>query len=87
MQAFAEARLGYAGEGLESDAPRCRGNWRARSGVAPQPNAAATQASLAACRARQGGPQAVPMHAMALLFARNAGVEPDRTVGRSCAAH
>ncbi|MBL6455785.1 FAD-dependent oxidoreductase [Belnapia sp. T6] len=47
------------------------------SGVVLQPSAAAMQAGLAACRARRGSPQAVPMHAMALLFARNAGVEPD----------
>lgn len=47
------------------------------SGVAPAPNMAAMRAGLATCRARRGGPQTVPMHAMALLFARNAGVEPD----------
>jgi len=35
------------------------------------------EAGLAAARARRGGPAAVPMHAMATLFARNAGVEPD----------
>jgi hypothetical protein len=32
---------------------------------------------LARCRARRRLPQSVPMHAMALLFARRAGVEPD----------
>ncbi len=47
------------------------------SGVVAAPNAAAMQEGLAACRARRGGPQAVPMHVMALLFARNASVEPD----------
>lgn len=47
------------------------------SGMTPFPAPAAMRAGLAACRARRGGPQAVPMHAMALLFARNAGVEPD----------
>jgi cation diffusion facilitator CzcD-associated flavoprotein CzcO len=47
------------------------------SGVVPLPGAAAMRAGLAASHARRGGPPAVPMHAMALLFARNAGVEPD----------
>ena len=47
------------------------------AGVVAAPDIAAMQAVLAACRARRGGPQAMPMHAMALTFARNAGVEPD----------
>ena len=47
------------------------------AGMVAAPDAAAMQAGLAACRARRGGPQAMPMHAMALTFARNAGVEPD----------
>jgi dimethylaniline monooxygenase (N-oxide forming) len=47
------------------------------SGAVMAPDAAAMKAGLAACRARRGGPQAVPMHAMALLFAQNGGVEPD----------
>ncbi|MBI0538737.1 dimethylaniline monooxygenase [Roseomonas sp. KE2513] len=47
------------------------------SGSVAAPVAAAMAAGLAACRARRDGPQAVPMHAMALLFARNAGVEPE----------
>lgn len=38
--------------------------------------AAEMRAGLDACKARRGGPQSVPMHAMALLFARHAGVEP-----------
>ncbi|MFC0385723.1 flavin-containing monooxygenase [Muricoccus vinaceus] len=47
------------------------------SGVVPMPGAAIMQGGLAACRMRRGGPQAVPMNAMALLFAGHAGVEPD----------
>jgi cation diffusion facilitator CzcD-associated flavoprotein CzcO len=47
------------------------------SGAVAAPDAAAMQAGLAACRARRGGPQTMAMHAMALLFARYAGVEPD----------
>ncbi|HEY8613742.1 MAG TPA: NAD(P)-binding domain-containing protein [Roseomonas sp.] len=47
------------------------------SGTVLAPSAAAMRSGLAACRARRGGPQAVPMHGMALLFARNAGLEPD----------
>ena len=47
------------------------------SGVVPMPSAGAMEAGLAAAWARRGGPAAVPMHAMATLFARNAGVEPD----------
>jgi cation diffusion facilitator CzcD-associated flavoprotein CzcO len=47
------------------------------SGVVPMPGTLAIQAGLAASHARRSGPAAVPMHAMALLFARNAGVEPD----------
>jgi dimethylaniline monooxygenase (N-oxide forming) len=34
-------------------------------------------AGLARSRALRGGPQSIPMHVLALLFARNAGVEPD----------
>ncbi|WP_207540876.1 flavin-containing monooxygenase [Sabulicella rubraurantiaca] len=47
------------------------------SGVVAPPGTASMREGLASCRARRGGPQTVPMHAMALLFARNAGVEPD----------
>lgn len=47
------------------------------SGTVPAPDAAAMRAGLAACRARRGGPPTMPMHVMATLFARNAGVEPD----------
>jgi hypothetical protein len=46
------------------------------SGVMPMPGTAAMRRGVAACRALRGRPQAAPMHAMALLFARNAGVEP-----------
>jgi dimethylaniline monooxygenase (N-oxide forming) len=35
------------------------------------------QAGLAAYRARRGSPQPLPMHSAALLFAREAGVEPE----------
>lgn len=47
------------------------------SGAVAPPSATAMREGLAACRARRGGSQMVPMHAMALLLARNAGVEPD----------
>jgi hypothetical protein len=47
------------------------------SGRIPTLGDAALRAGLAACRARRGGPQEVPMHAMAVLFASHAGVEPD----------
>lgn len=47
------------------------------AGLRPMPSDEAMQAGLAACRARRSGPVEVPMHAMATLFARNAGVEPD----------
>ncbi len=47
------------------------------SGRTAMPDAAALRAGLAACRARRGAPQEVPMHAMAVLFASHAGVEPD----------
>jgi hypothetical protein len=35
------------------------------------------EAGVAAYRSRRGGPQALPMHVAALMFARAAGVEPD----------
>lgn len=47
------------------------------AGVIPAPTQAAMIEGLARCRARREGPQTVTMNAMALLFARNAGVEPD----------
>lgn len=47
------------------------------AGLVPPPSDSAMRAGLARCRARRGGPQEVPMHAMAVLFARHAQVEPD----------
>jgi len=47
------------------------------SGAVAAPSGAALLAGLDSCRRRRGGPQTLPMHALALLFARNAGVEPD----------
>jgi hypothetical protein len=47
------------------------------SGVQPAPSAEELQAGVEAYRARRGGPQELPCHAAALLFARAAGVEPN----------
>jgi dimethylaniline monooxygenase (N-oxide forming) len=47
------------------------------SGAQPAPSAGDLQAGVAAYRARRGGPQELPCHAAALLFARAAGVEPN----------
>lgn len=47
------------------------------AGMAPAVTPQAMLEGLARSRARRGGPQSVPMQDMALLFARNAGVEPD----------
>jgi len=46
------------------------------SGAQPAPSAEELQAGVEAYRARRGGPQEMPCHAAALLFARAAGVEP-----------
>jgi len=46
------------------------------SGAQPAPSAEELQAGVEAYRARRGGPQELPCHAAALLFARAAGVEP-----------
>ncbi len=46
------------------------------AGVIPAPAHGAMIEGLARCQARRDGPQTVTMNAMALLFARNAGVEP-----------
>jgi thioredoxin reductase len=46
-------------------------------GVRPAPTQEEMQEGLARSRAARGGPRNVLMHAMALLFARRAGVEPD----------
>ncbi|HZH08608.1 MAG TPA: NAD(P)-binding domain-containing protein [Lautropia sp.] len=50
---------------------------QAFAGASAAPTRAAMSEGLTRCRARRGCPQTVPMHAMALLFARHAGVEPD----------
>lgn len=47
------------------------------SGVRPMPGREEMAAVLAAQRARGGFRQHMPMHAAALLFAREAGIEPD----------
>jgi hypothetical protein len=49
------------------------------SGVRPAPGRDEMLAGIAAYRARRGGPQMVPMHVAAVMFARLAGVEPDLT--------
>ena len=46
------------------------------SGALPAPSVEELQAGVEAYRARRGGPQDMPCHAAALLFARAAGVEP-----------
>ena len=47
------------------------------SGTRQAPSRAAMEAGVAAYRAQLGAPQDRPMHPVALLFAREAGVEPD----------
>ncbi|MBM1174381.1 flavin-containing monooxygenase [Microvirga arabica] len=56
-----------------------QGRWIAYTwaGVIPAPSREALAAGLARSRAQRGGPQSIPMQVLALLFARNAGVEPD----------
>jgi hypothetical protein len=46
------------------------------SGTQPAPPKEQLQAGVAAYRSRRGGPQGLPMHVAAILFARAAGVEP-----------
>lgn len=50
---------------------------QAFAGMAPALTHQSMADGLACCRARRGGPHSVPMQDMAILFARNAGVEPD----------
>lgn len=50
---------------------------QAFAGRSPGLTAQSMARGLARARAARGGPQGVPMQAMALLFARHAGVEPD----------
>ncbi|MXQ12832.1 flavin-containing monooxygenase [Microvirga makkahensis] len=47
------------------------------AGVIPAPSSDVLAAGLARSRALRGGPQSIPMQVLALLFARNANVEPD----------
>jgi dimethylaniline monooxygenase (N-oxide forming) len=47
------------------------------SGAQAGPSKDELEAGIEAYRARRGAPQALPMHAAALLFARAAGVEPE----------
>lgn len=56
-----------------------QGRWIAYTwaGVIPAPNREALVAGLARTRAQRGSPHSIPMHVLALLFARAAGVEPD----------
>lgn len=49
----------------------------ALAGVTPMPTRAEMVEGLARARAMRNGPRNVLMHAMAVLFARRAGVEPD----------
>jgi len=56
-----------------------QGRWIAYTwaGVIPALSREALAAGLNRSRAQRGGPQNIPMQVLALLFARNAGVEPD----------
>ncbi|NIX77303.1 NAD(P)-binding domain-containing protein [Microvirga sp. c23x22] len=56
-----------------------QGRWIASAwaGVIPAPSHDALAVGLARGRAQRGGPQSIPMHILALLFAQKAGVEPD----------
>ena len=47
------------------------------AGLRPMPSLEAMKQGVAMTQARRGGPQDVPMHVLAGLFAANAGVEPD----------
>lgn len=47
------------------------------AGLVPAPTRATMVDGVARSQAGRNGPQSVPMHAMAVLFARNAGVEPE----------
>jgi cation diffusion facilitator CzcD-associated flavoprotein CzcO len=47
------------------------------AGLRPAPSLEAMKQGVAIAQARRGGPQEAPMHVLADLFARNAGVEPD----------
>lgn len=47
------------------------------SGSLPPPSKDQMEAGVAAYRSRRGGPQVLPMHVAAMLFARAAGVEPE----------
>jgi dimethylaniline monooxygenase (N-oxide forming) len=47
------------------------------SGIRPPPSREAMSAGIAECRSNRRGSQKLSMHLMALLFAREAGVEPD----------
>jgi dimethylaniline monooxygenase (N-oxide forming) len=46
------------------------------AGLCPTPSSEMAREGVAASRARRGGPRDIPMHALAGLFANNAGVEP-----------
>lgn len=47
------------------------------AGLVPAPTEGDLRGGLALCRAGRGGPQSIPMHVLATLFARRAGVEPE----------
>jgi len=47
------------------------------AGLRPTPSVETMKQGVTMAQARRGGPQEAPMHALADLFARNAGVEPD----------
>ena len=46
------------------------------AGLRPMPSVEIMQEGVAAARARRAGPRDIPMHALAVLFASRAGVEP-----------
>ena len=46
------------------------------AGLSPAPPVEALREGVALARSRRGGPRDIPMHALAVLFASNAGVEP-----------
>jgi hypothetical protein len=47
------------------------------SGAQPAPSQYQLETGIAAYRSRRGGPQSIPLHVAALMFARAAQVEPD----------
>jgi cation diffusion facilitator CzcD-associated flavoprotein CzcO len=46
------------------------------AGLCSRPSQESMRAGVALAQSRRGGPHGIPMHALAILFANNAGVEP-----------